>query len=74
MGGCSFVFVCAAGCRQREEYSRYQFIPAPPHTHPQVKGFNVRSWMQANKKKIPAMLESLAKLVNADKLRAAYTE
>ncbi len=40
----------------------------------QVKGFNVRSWMRDNKKKIPAMLESLGKLVNAGKLQAAYTE
>ncbi len=40
----------------------------------QVKGFNVRNWMRENKKKIPPMLESLAKLVNANKLQAAYTE
>jgi len=30
--------------------------------------------MQNNKKKVPAMLETLAKLVNADKLTIAYTE
>jgi len=40
----------------------------------EVKGFNLRSWMKANKKKIPPMMESIAKLVNADKLRVTYTE
>jgi len=39
-----------------------------------VQGFNLRRWMQNNKKKVPAMLETLAKLVNADKLTIAYTE
>lgn len=40
----------------------------------QVKGFNVRSWMRDNRKKIPAMLEALGKLVAADKLSVRYTE
>lgn len=40
----------------------------------QVRGFNVRSWMRDNKKKVPAMLEALGKLVAAGKLTAAYTE
>ena len=30
--------------------------------------------MSANKKKVPKMMETLAKLVNADKLRVEYTE
>ncbi len=34
----------------------------------------MRSWMRDHKKKIPAMLEALGKLVNAGKLLAAYTE
>lgn len=34
-----------------------------------VQGFNLRSWMKNNKKKIPSMMEALAKLINADKLR-----
>ena len=40
----------------------------------QVNGFNLRTWMKNNKKKIPQMMEALAKLVNADKLRVTYTE
>ena len=40
----------------------------------QVKGFNVRRWVRDNKKKLPALLESMAKLVNAGKLRAEFTE
>ena len=40
----------------------------------QVNGFNLRTWMKDNKKKIPQMMEALAKLVNADKLRVTYTE
>ncbi|EFN52133.1 hypothetical protein CHLNCDRAFT_27061 [Chlorella variabilis] len=40
----------------------------------QVKGFNVRRWMKDSKKKLPAMLESVAKLVNAGKLQATFTE
>ena len=39
-----------------------------------VRGFNLRHWMSTNKKKIPLMLETLAKLVNADKLRLDFTE
>ena len=39
-----------------------------------VRGFNLRHWMSANKKKIPLMLETIAKLVNADKLRLDFTE
>ncbi|KAL4435235.1 hypothetical protein ABPG77_001917 [Micractinium sp. CCAP 211/92] len=40
----------------------------------QVKGFNVRRWMKENKKKLPAVLESLGKLMSAGKLRAEFTE
>jgi trans-2-enoyl-CoA reductase len=40
----------------------------------QVNGFNLRLWMKNNKKKIPPMMEAIAKLVNADKLRVTYTE
>jgi trans-2-enoyl-CoA reductase len=40
----------------------------------QVRGFNVRRWMRENKKKLPTVLESLAKLVNAGKLQAQCTE
>jgi len=40
----------------------------------QVNGFNLRRWMKDNKKKIPPMMEAIAKLVNADKLRVTYTE
>mmetsp|Transcript_35182 Transcript_35182/g.56528 ORF Transcript_35182/g.56528 Transcript_35182/m.56528 type:complete len:94 (-) Transcript_35182:551-832(-) len=39
-----------------------------------VKGFSLRQWMSANKKKVPKMMETLAKLVNADKLRVEFTE
>ncbi|KAK2078239.1 hypothetical protein QBZ16_004108 [Prototheca wickerhamii] len=40
----------------------------------QVKGFNIRRWVQEHKKKVPALLESIAKLVSAGKLNTAYTE
>ena len=40
----------------------------------QVKGFNLRKWMADNSKQLPKMLEALGKLVQADKLKAAYTE
>ena len=60
-----------------------------------VRGFSLRKWMAANKKKVrysiirllrqldpltslytqvPKMLETLAKLVNADKIRVDFTE
>ncbi|PRW34018.1 trans-2-enoyl- reductase [Chlorella sorokiniana] len=40
----------------------------------QVKGFNVRRWMKEHKKRIPALLESIGKLVSAGKLTTTYTE
>ena len=40
----------------------------------QVCGFSLRRWMKEKKKRVPTMMESLAKLVNADKLRVNYTE
>jgi trans-2-enoyl-CoA reductase len=40
----------------------------------QVRGFNVRRWMKENKKRLPSVLESVAKLVNAGKLQATFTE
>lgn len=55
-----------AGCSSRP-------TPLPP-CPPQVKGFNVRRWMKENKKKLPAVLESLGKLMSAGKLRAEFTE
>ena len=51
--------------------------PRPPQSSPttlQVKGFNIRRWVQEHKKKVPALLESIAKLVSAGKLNTAYTE
>ena len=39
-----------------------------------VEGFNLRRWMKEKKRRVPAMMESLAKLVNSDKLRINYTE
>lgn len=43
-------------------------------TATQVRGFNVRTWMRDHRKKLPALVESLGKLVAAGKLQAAYTE
>ncbi|KAL6781389.1 hypothetical protein ACKKBG_A10960 [Auxenochlorella protothecoides x Auxenochlorella symbiontica] len=40
----------------------------------QVRGFNIRRWVQEHRKRVPVLLESIAKLVNAGKLTAAYTE
>ncbi|KAI7836141.1 hypothetical protein COHA_009971 [Chlorella ohadii] len=40
----------------------------------QVKGFNVRRWMKEHKKRVPALLESIGKLVSAGKLTTTYTE
>lgn len=39
-----------------------------------VRGFNLRKWQTTNRKKIPLMLETLSKLVNANKLRIDFTE
>ncbi len=33
-----------------------------------VRGFSLRNWMKENKKKTPKMMETLAKLVNANKI------
>ena len=40
----------------------------------QVKGFNLRRWMGKNRKRVPPMLDAIAKLINGDRLRIAYTE
>lgn len=64
---------------QRCQQVSWRHVSHPP-THPptprraQVKGFNVRRWMKDHAKKVPALLEQLAKLVNAGKLQAAFTE
>jgi len=39
-----------------------------------VRGFSLRLWMNANKKKVPKMMETLAKLVNAGKLNVEMTD
>ena len=39
-----------------------------------VEGFSLRAWMSANKKRAPKMLETVAKLARADKLRVEHTE
>lgn len=39
-----------------------------------VRGFSLRNWMKENKKKTPKMMETLAKLVNANKIAVEYTE
>ena len=50
-------------------------VGSPAATPPlQVKGFNVRRWMREQRKRLPAVLEALGKLVAAGKLQAACTE
>lgn len=39
-----------------------------------VSGFNARRWMKENKKKIPVVMESIAKLIKAGKIQASFTE
>ncbi|CAG9460516.1 unnamed protein product [Pedinophyceae sp. YPF-701] len=39
-----------------------------------ARGFNLRRWMSDNKKHIPLMFETIAKLVNAGRLQVSYTE
>ena len=39
-----------------------------------VEGFSLRAWMRANKKRAPKMLETVAKIARADKLRVEHTE
>ena len=39
-----------------------------------VTGFNLRKWMADNSKQFSKMLEALGQLVQADKLKVAYTE
>ena len=38
------------------------------------RGRSLRAWMRANKKRAPKMLETVAKLARADKLRVEHTE
>ncbi|KAK9836271.1 hypothetical protein WJX81_001311 [Elliptochloris bilobata] len=44
------------------------------HHGQQVRGFNLRKWVGANRKRVPAVLASLGKLVAAGKLQIAMTE
>ena len=39
-----------------------------------VRGFSLRRWMTEHKKKTPKMMTTVAKLVNADKLKIDFTE
>ena len=39
-----------------------------------VRGFSLRQWMHDNKKKVPKMMETLGKLVRAEKLVVQYTD
>eukprot|EP00899_Mesostigma_viride_P018506 jgi/Mesvir1/26657/Mv20446-RA.1 len=39
-----------------------------------VQGFALRRWMKENKKRVPLMFETLAKLVHADKIKLNFTE
>jgi trans-2-enoyl-CoA reductase len=39
-----------------------------------VRGFSLRKWMSDNKKKVPKMMDTLGKLVRADKLAVSYTD
>jgi len=40
----------------------------------QVRGFNLRKWLAANRKRVPGVLASLGKLAAAGKLQIATTE
>jgi hypothetical protein len=48
--------------------------PAHGLACPQVRGFNLRKWLAANRKRVPGVLASLGKLAAAGKLQIATTE
>ncbi len=39
-----------------------------------MKGFNTRRWMTDNAKKVPALVDTIGKLVRSGKLAASVTE
>merc|ERR1712196_678834 len=62
------VYGCMSG--QSPSFSRERWVDGEM----QCRGFNLRRWMNSHRKEIPAMLLSLAKLVNNDRLSINYTE
>lgn len=67
-GGLLVVYGCMSGKSPNFPWTHWIFKQL------QVRGFSLRNWMKDNKNKILPMLESLSKLINADKLRVNYTE
>ena len=67
-GGQLVVYGCVGGASPTWSWRSWVFQGL------RVRGFNARRWMADNRKKVPALVEVLAKLVNAGKLAAAVTE
>lgn len=67
-GGTLVVYGCISGVSPQWGWRSWVFQGL------RVRGFNARKWMTENKKKVPALVETLGKLVNAGKLAAAVTE
>lgn len=62
------IYGCVSGVSPQWDWRRWVFQGL------RVRGFNARQWMVENKKKLTALVDSLAKLVVAGKLAAAVTE
>ncbi|KAL4518427.1 hypothetical protein Ndes2437A_g04709 [Nannochloris sp. 'desiccata'] len=67
-GGQMVVYGCISGASPTWNWRSWVFQGL------RVRGFNARKWMADNKKKVPALVEALGKLVSAGKLAAAVTE
>ena len=67
-GGQLVVYGCISGTSPQWNWRSWVFQGL------RVRGFNARKWMVDNKKKVPALIEALGKLVSAGKLAAAVTE
>ena len=70
------VYGCMSGQSPTFSWERWVDGEMLPRTrvHCIDRGFNLRRWMDAHRKEIPAMLLSLAKLVNNDRLSVNFTE
>lgn len=67
-GGQLIIYGCASGINPQWNWKSWIFQGL------KVRGFNTRRWMSENKKKVPALIDSLSKLVCAGKLTVAVTE
>jgi trans-2-enoyl-CoA reductase len=67
-GGQMVVYGCVGGASPALSWRSWVFQGLS------VRGFNARAWMRDHRARLPALLESLGRLVAAGKLGAAVTE